>query len=158
MIKEEIGQEIAKWYKEDPNYCYVLILTARDEGLITEEEAIIAKQDLDKVYNRDKDVSSTRGNYMMKTIKKLGFTKNKILWNFIDQFPTTFIKPAENCIMRPNIKKIIAHCNLPSTIDFYALLSDIIKEGYIEHAEGQLYKINFDRIKEDAATIIDKDC
>ena len=53
MTKEEIGQEIAKWYLHDGPYCYTLVAMAHEEGLLSDAEATAAKEDLDKVYEHD---------------------------------------------------------------------------------------------------------
>lgn len=152
MTKEEIGQEIAKWYLHDGPYCYTLVAMAHEEGLLSDDEATAAKEDLDKVYEHDKMVKETRGKYMTVTLKKLGFTKNKILWNMIAQFPSRCVGDPADCRMKPDVKKLVELCNLGKEVDFYTQLADIIAAGYVSQDEDNklYYKINFDKIKEES--------
>lgn len=151
MTKEDIGLELQRWLAHDAPYCYTLVAYAHQEGVITEQECLAAKEELDKIYAHDKAVHENRGKFLITVFKQLGMTKTRVLWNLIEQFPNKFVgDPAEGW-MRPDHEKIYKDLGITS-IDYYSILADIQEYNYLEKKDENrkmYYKINFEKIMQD---------
>jgi len=147
--KRSIGMELAKWMQHDKMYCYTLVVYALQEGLITEDEAKTAKEELDKYYEKDNEVDKNKNKYMMALFKKHGFSPIKVLWRLIEQFPNKCIGDPVNCEFKPNNDKIIKDTDIPS-VSYYEIINNIIEWGYLskrmDKKHGLIYRIHFDAI------------
>ena len=148
--KESIGTELIKWMDKDATYCYTLNAYALSKGLITEEEAVIVKNDLDDYYEKNKPAQE-KNKYMMTAFKKIGFTPTKILWELINQFPNKSFGDINNSELIPDNESIMKKWKIDS-ISFYDMISNLITAGYLSKRNVDkklIYKINFLKLKRD---------
>lgn len=150
--RKDVVLEMVRWLEHDPAYVYTLNVWAHQQGWITDEEANHTKEVLDNHYKQYNDTKSLQNKYMMEVFKKIGFSKTKVLWRLIDQFPKYIVDNPEDCIFKPHNEYIIKQTNIPS-IDYYTIINELVELGYIEKISdkklGQLYKINFMKIKKE---------
>jgi hypothetical protein len=145
-------KEMTSWLDHDPTYVYTLNVYALQQGWITEDESIRIKQTLDDHYKDYNNSKQLQNKYMMEVFKKIGFSKTKVLWRLIDQFPKYIVDNPEDCTFKPHNEHIIKQTGIPS-VDYYTIINELVELGYIEKISnkklGQLYKINFMKIKEE---------
>lgn len=147
--KSKIDKEIQAWFKHDQAYVYTLVAYALQQGFITEEEAAIAKDNLDNYWNeetnRQKEKVSRQSKYMMAVLKKIGFTPTKILWRLTDQFPKYMVGNAENCEFVAHDEPIMKAVNIDS-INYYKIINDLVDANFLSKRmdnKKMIYKINF---------------
>jgi len=142
--KENIAQEMVRWLPHDKTYCYALNVYALSKEVITPEQSILIKQELDAYYGEEVRETS-KSKIMIKVFEDLGFSKTKLLWTIIDYFPkhgdlTTFEVPL-------NTNKLQSLSGiLPK--DYFPYLLTLQEKGYITKIKGTKYRINFEKIKE----------
>lgn len=151
--RKNVVKEMVSWLEHDPVYVYTLNVFAHQQGWITDEEAKQIKDVLDNHYKDFNQNKNKQNKYMMEVFKKIGFTKTKILWRLIDQFPRYIVDDPEECTFKPHDEYIIKQTGIPS-IDYYSIINELVDLGYIEKIKdgklGILYKINFMKIKNEA--------
>lgn len=129
--REAMGQEIAKFIDVDPQYTYTLVALASHKGVISPEEAAVAKADLDDRYrDRMEAHNGAKGKYMVATFRKLGFIRAKVLWELIGQFPKYVYGRAENAEFIPHGDEAAKRLKIP-TIDYYTIVGELIDFGYL---------------------------
>lgn len=150
--REEIGAEITRWLAHDRMYCYTLAMYAKQQGHITEAELLTLKTDLDAYYENTEYKGIKKNEYLYSIFQRAGFGPTKVLWRLIDQFPTRVYGNIENCEFIPFNETIYKALKV-STKVYYATIAKLISFGYLSKriADGKLvYRIHFDRIKDDA--------
>lgn len=147
--RNKILKEILTWLEYDKQYVYTLNVYALQQGLITEQEALQVKETLDKHYSLTSNKQSKANKYMMKVFEEIGFSKTKVLWNLIDQFPKYIVGKPEDCTFiahdESNIRKLKV-----SSIKYYNVINELEKLGYIKKKminSKMTYKIDFLKIK-----------
>lgn len=147
--KESIGIEIFKWMEKDQQYVYTLNAYALQKGIITEEEALIVKNELDDYYKNKP--TQEKNKYMLSAFEKIGFSNTKVLWELIVQFPTHSYGDINNGELIPDNEGIMKKWKIPS-IDYYKIINILIDNEYLfkRNVEKKLiYKINFIKLKQD---------
>lgn len=152
--REAMGLEIAKFIDIDPQYTYTLVALASNKGIISPEEAKLAKQDLDDRYrDRLEAVGGTKGKYMVATFRKVGFIRAKVLWELIGQFPKRSFGDVESAEFIPNGDEAAKRLKIP-TVDFYSIVGELIDLGYLTKRSDNrrlVYGIVMDKILDDLA-------
>lgn len=146
--KSEIGLELRKFLDIDPQYCRMLIPYAYQKGAITREEAEIAFKDLNEYYEKTQKTDTTKMQKLSALLPVLGFSKLKVLYNLIEQLPSRVYKDFE---MFPDDKKIMGTFAKIKPIEYYGIITSLVKLGYIAKGkqEGKkTYIINFAKIDE----------
>lgn len=146
--KEEIGRELRKFIDSDPQYCRMLIPYAFQKGTITREEAEIAFKDLNDYYEKTQKTDTTKMRKLSALLPVLGFSKLKVLYNLIEQLPSRVYKDFE---LFPDDKKIMGTFTKIKPIEYYGIITNLVKLGYIAKGkqEGKkTYIINFKKIDE----------
>jgi len=149
LEKSKIDKEIIAWYEHDAVYVYTLVAYALQQGFITEEEAGIAKNNLDAYWNKKIDDTKEKNNkqskYMISVFRKIGFTPTKLLWRLTEQFPKYIIGKPENCEFVAHDEPIIKALELNS-IDYYKIINELAEQKFISKRidkKRMIYKINF---------------
>jgi hypothetical protein len=161
MTKENIGKELFKWIAYDKEYCYLLVTLASSNGLITPEEALIAKTEIDK-YGVNKDNVETEANkilskYMLNLFPVLGYTDCRILYLIIKQYIDHPNEDLMDTSVQVDVDKIIKivnsrnkgfRCNFKfNDLSYYKTLNNLIKHGFVHKAiKGTQILIDFDKI------------
>ena len=146
--KSEIGNELRKFLDIDPQYCRMLIPYAYQKGTITREEAEIAYKDLNEYYKETQKTDTAKMQKLSALLPVIGFSKLKVLYNLIEQLPSRVYKDFE---MFPDDKKIMGTFAKIKPIEYYGIITNLVKLGYISKGkqEGKkTYIINFDKIDE----------
>ena len=146
--KEEIGRELRKFIDSDPQYCRMLIPYAFQKGTITREEAETAYKDLNDYYEKTQKTDTTKMRKLSSLLPVLGFSKLKVLYNLIEQLPSRVYKGFE---LFPDDKKIMGTFTKIKPIEYYGIIANLVKLGYIAKGkqEGKkTYIINFKKIDE----------
>lgn len=150
--REAMGQEIAKFVDVDPQYTYTLVALASHKGIISPEEAAIAKRDLDERYKgRMEQANGKKGKYMVATFRKVGFIRAKVLWELIGQFPRWVYGDPERAEFIPHGEDACKRLKIP-TIDYYTIVGELIDLGYLTKRTEKkhlVYGIVMDKVLSD---------
>jgi hypothetical protein len=153
--KQAIDMEIVQWLPHDRAYVTTLVAYALGEGIINEDEAKIAKQNIDTFYKDDIKVEQEKNRHMFNIFKKIGFSKTKVLWRLIDQFPKRSYGDPANAEFIPNNEAIIKQTGIPS-VSYYEIVNELFKCMYMSKRvknKKLIYKIHFDMIKADSLEV-----
>ena len=148
--KEAIGKEILIWRDRDPAYTLTLVPLALSQGLITEEEAALAKEDLDNYYKAiAADAERAKENkaaIFLRIFQDLGFSATKLLWRVVELYPSCFTGEPHQQLMKIPHERLLKQLKYRST-DYYSYLKHIESLGFMERIKGNTWFVDFDAMK-----------